>query len=566
MVGLKLALAPILAAVLVLAACAPPQSRTSQSSALGAQSSPKRITAAIMGDPHTLYQKLNPRSAVPGVDALEVLVNAGLALIDDKNEPRPQLAEAVPSLENGLWKLLPDGRMETTWTIRAGTQWHDGQPFTTEDLLFTAEVSGDKELAVFAHVGYDSIESIEGLDARTLRVSWKRPYVEADSFFSTSFSVPMPRHLLARAYAEDKGAFTQHPYWSQEFVGTGPFKLREWVGGSHIVLQANDQYALGRPKIDEVEVRFIPSSNTLQANVLAGTVEVTLGRALSLEQALQVRDQWRDGRVIVTPSSWVVIHPQLLNPSPPIVGSAQLRAGLYHAIDRQELVESLLAGLGHVAHGIIGPSDPEFPDVDPHVPRYAHDARRATQLIETLGYTRGADGLYQDAAAQKLAVEIRTTADNDIHLKTIYPVADFWQRIGVGVDPHVIPTQRQRDLQYRATFPGFEMLRGASGVRGLTSIHSSRAPLPENNFQITGNYSRYMNPEYDALYEKFTVTIPRAERMRVLIQIVQHLQERLIKMPLFFDAEPTMVANRLQGVIAGKQVWNAHEWEIKATV
>src|SRR5262245_48868689 len=119
---------PMLVSLMIvtsLAGCAAPPSRTAsepgaQPSALSPQSSaPKRITAAIRGDPHTVYQKLNPRSNIPGIDALEQLVSSGLTVLDDQGNRQPQLAEAVPTIENGLWKVFPDGRMEMTWVIRA---------------------------------------------------------------------------------------------------------------------------------------------------------------------------------------------------------------------------------------------------------------------------------------------------------------------------------------------------------------------------------------------------------------------------------------------------------------
>ena len=60
----------------------------------------------------------------------------------------PVLAEAIPSFENGLWKVFPDGQMETTWKIREGARWHDGTPFTSGDVLFTSKLEQDKELPV----------------------------------------------------------------------------------------------------------------------------------------------------------------------------------------------------------------------------------------------------------------------------------------------------------------------------------------------------------------------------------------------------------------------------------
>ena len=105
-----------------LAGCAP------QPAAVGGQAGapspqerlgPKRITVAIMGDPSGLSNTIDRAGAggTPGLDAVEEMVNAGLSQVDAGGVLRPVLAEVVPSLENGLWKLLPDGRMETTWRI-----------------------------------------------------------------------------------------------------------------------------------------------------------------------------------------------------------------------------------------------------------------------------------------------------------------------------------------------------------------------------------------------------------------------------------------------------------------
>src|SRR5437588_4685077 len=134
---MKTSRAPLLAAaslVLLFVACAPVRSEAPSAAGANqeARQAPKRFTAAIRGDPHTVYQKLNPRSNIPGIDDLERLVNAGLTVLDPDGNLHPRLAEAVPSIENGLWRVFPDGRMETTWHIREGARWQDGQPLTAD--------------------------------------------------------------------------------------------------------------------------------------------------------------------------------------------------------------------------------------------------------------------------------------------------------------------------------------------------------------------------------------------------------------------------------------------------
>src|SRR4051812_47626901 len=114
----------------MLVGCAPQNSaaRTAGPDQASLVQAPKRIGAAIRGDPHTLYQALNPNNNIPGIDALQELVPAGLSVIDDTGAMRPQLAEAIPSTQNGLWQVSPDGRMTTTWRIKPNAAWQDGVP------------------------------------------------------------------------------------------------------------------------------------------------------------------------------------------------------------------------------------------------------------------------------------------------------------------------------------------------------------------------------------------------------------------------------------------------------
>jgi peptide/nickel transport system substrate-binding protein len=557
-------------AALVLAACTPqtPRGAAPQAGTAAAPdraAAPKRITVAIAGDPHTLYQKLNPSSTVRGVEELEELIYAGFTQTDNRGELRPQLAEAVPTLENGLWKLLPDGRMETSWVIRGDGFWHDGRPVTAQDAVLATTVGQDRDLPVSRHRGYQSVERIEATDARTVTVTWKRAYIEADRTFSTQMGLPLPAHLLEEPYQTDKAGFANLPYWTEEVVGSGPYRMREFVRGSHMVLEANERYVLGTPKIQTIEVKFIPDTNTLVANVLAGTVELVMGRGISLEQGLQARSQWRDGRVDMAVASFLQVFPQLLTPNPAVIGNAQFRRALLLGIDRQEMVDSIQSNVAPVAHIFVSPDEPEYRDIEPAVVKFDFDVRRASQFIEGLGYTKGADGFYRDSAGQRLSVEIRATA-GDLNQKAMFAIADYWQRLGVGAEQVAIPPQRASDLEYRSTFPGFNVQRQGGELSFVSNFHSSQARLPENRWAGNNN-TRYMNPELDALIDRFETTIPRAERMTVARQAVQHITDQVVELPLFYDAQPALIASRLLNVEGSRgtshTTWNAHEWDVR---
>lgn len=546
------------------AGCQPSATMTRDGAPGGAppQASPlKRITAAIKGEPKTFSATVNGIGSgqVQGSVELEQLVNSGLFLTDESGVVLPGLAEHIPSTENGLWRVFSDGTMETVWKLKPQARWHDGAAFTSEDLAFTAEVEQDREIAVFKSRYSDFVSGVDAVDPATLTVRWRRLFIDADKVWAS----PMPKHLLSAPFAESKGRFTDVPYWSAEFVGTGPFKLKEFVLGSHVVLEANDRYVLGRPKIDEMEVRFIPDPNTMVANVLAGAVNLTLGTAaLTLQAALHVRDQWGNGRVDVTPvANFLTLYPQFLNPDPPVIADLRFRRALLHAIDRQELVDTLEAGLSSVAHSIVSPRDPQYQAVQGSIVRYEYDQRRAIQMIEGLGYTRLTDGWFYDSRDRKLSVPIQASAANAIQVNTMFPVADYWQRAGVAVATLVIPPQQDSDRAFRAERPGFELPRQVMDLV-LRANSSREAALPENNYRGI-NRARYMNSEYDALLDRYFITIPWGERMEVLGRLAHHLTDQLPAMTLLYDVAPTLIEKRLVNVSNGFTLWNVREWDLR---
>jgi peptide/nickel transport system substrate-binding protein len=267
-----------------------------------------------------------------------------------------------------------------------------------------------------------------------------------------------------------------------------------------------------------------------------------------------------DGHVEITPTTAMKLWPQLLDPNPQVLTNLQFRKALLHGLDRQEMVDTIMGGLSEVAHSVLLPNERETKEVDAAIVKYPFDSRRATSMIESLGYSRGPDGILRDAAGQRLSLEVNATAE-DQNTKPMFAVKDYWQRIGVEVDALVIPVQRQRDLEYRATFPGFSLSGGPSGVAAVKNQVSSQARLPETRY--TGNnYSRYMNPEFDALVDRYLTTVPWGQRMDALRAAVRHMTDQLPQMNLYYATTSVMVANKMTGVGVGA-TWNVYEWDLK---
>jgi peptide/nickel transport system substrate-binding protein len=367
----------------------------------------------------------------------------------------------------------------------------------------------------------------------------------------------------ASAYVADRAGFTQLPYWGPEFVGTGPFKLRDFALDSHLVAVANEGYLYGRPKIDEIEVRFIGDFNVMVANVLSGAVELTLGRGLSYEQAVEARDRWAGGRMEIGLASITALWPQFVNPNPAIVTDVSFRRAMVHALERWEMAATFQGGLSPVGEIPIIPTDPMHAAVESSAVRYPYDPRMATQLLEGLGYARGQDGLLRDAAGQQLAVKIQSTQD-DLREKLLSTIASHWRQVGVTSEGVIISRQASSDRALRSEFATFDFTRQPTD---LTRYRSSEAPLPENNYR-GNNRGRYRNAELDSLIDRYLVTIPTAERTQVLGGMVRHVTDQLVLIGICYVVEPALITNRLVNMSQRKlddavDTWNAYEWDLR---
>jgi ABC-type transport system substrate-binding protein len=563
----------LIAVVVALTSCAGPLTGSQPGGGSDSRGTGlRRVVAAIRSAPASLAQQRTqrPDNTVRGLDAVEDLLHAGLTSVKEDGSRVPVLAEAVPTLENGLWKVFPDGRMEITWTLKPTAQWHDGTPLTVDDLLFAASVERDHDLPIPPYAEYDLITGMRALDARTVVVEWRRPYIEADGMFSSrAAGLPLPRHLLEQAYSEDKVSFLGLPYWTSGYVGAGPFRMREWVEDSHAVFVANGDYILGRPRLDEVEVRFIPDPNALMTSLLAG-LDMSLGKTISLDQAIQIKDQWQDGSIVVRRHSWTPLNPQFINPHPAVVTDPNFRRALISALDRQQLADTIFPGYGAVAHSYVSTDVPHYNIVESAVVKHPFQPRLTGRILETMGYTRGADGMLADATGHKLTLSVYTPVQNDIQPKTLTAIADAWQQVGIATEQVLVPQQRMMDREYVAQFPAFELVERPNSltVSYIRRFHSSQTPLPENSFRLSGNSTRYRSGVLDAFIDSYTTTIPIQERMEALANLVHHQTSSLTQLPIFYGVEPTMVANRLVNVTprgeSFTQSWNAHLWDVKS--
>src|SRR5439155_11969106 len=199
--------------------------------------------------------------------------NAELYIVDGRGKPQPYIAEALPELQTDTWKVSPEGQMETTWKLKPGLVWHDGVPFSAQDIVFAWQVYKLPEFGGGGSRTIRAIAEVTATDDRTLVIRWRSLYPNANDLTSDGLP-PLPRHVLEPSFQQvDAETFGNDPFWTRQFIGLGPYKLDQWEPGSFLEGVAFNQPALGKPKINRVRILFIADPNTALAHALAGELD-----------------------------------------------------------------------------------------------------------------------------------------------------------------------------------------------------------------------------------------------------------------------------------------------------
>jgi peptide/nickel transport system substrate-binding protein len=524
------------------------------------------MTLAIAVEPQGFVFDLTQQPGrLGGIKQPPPMVHNLLTVENDQQVWLPELAEALISVERGTWRLNPDGTMDTAWRIRPNVKWHDGTPFTADDLHFSWGVFTDTEIPNRIPQPSRLMASATVVDPLTLNVHWSAPYANADR---APGLVPLPRHLMEEAYLADKANFGSHPRLSTEFVGLGPYRLVRWETGSHLELAPFADYWRGRPPLDGVVVRFLGDPNTMVANILAGALDVVLAPGVDLESALEVRQRWAGtgNQVLVGPSGTLRLLDFQLRPeyARPRGGLTEplVRQALYHAIDCQALSDVITQGLAPTADSWFPPGDPVRKELEADVPQYPYDPARARQLLAQTTWTRGADGvLVNQQSGERFEIEIQANATRyDEQTQNI--VGDNWKELGVQATLSTVPPT-QRSIEYRATRSGVGLRSRFTDNFTTTYPHSRYIPTAQNRW--TGdNFGAYSNPKVDALLNQMVVTLDRAERVAIQRELVREEMGEVAFFPLYWDLTSIMALKGVKGMPGGAgtyHTWNFFAWD-----
>ena len=504
-----------------------------------------------------------------GAGEFGFIFSAGLTVYDRDGSLQPRLAQKVPRVEDGDWQVMPDGTMEVTWKLRPDVLWHDGTPLTAADYELSARLLLDRDMPRFGADGWSSssIAGATAVDAQTLVVRWRQPYLFANMAQPSSFP-PIPRHIVGDLYQQgDKPVFINSPYWTTEYVGVGPFRVTEWVQGSHVSGEAFDRYLLGRPKAGRVTIQLIPDRNAQVANVLAGEVDVLTPGNISVLELKTLRDAWDPtggGTALPVIQGLRQLLPQFRDPNAAWVRDKRVREAFVHMLDRQGMADTLQLGFTVPADSFIVPRDPTWAIADQRgFPRRPYDPAQAQRLMSEAGWSRGSDGMYRDGRGQPLPLQVRGGSD---FVQELTVVAAQFKDAGLDSSPDVIPdtTADQRELQNN--YPGVLATSGG-GSTSFQDFNEFNVGTPENRYQGR-NRGAYRNPEMERLTNEWAFnSFEEPRRLSVQADIVKLIADDVVSIPLYYNARgqawtkavrgPGPFENPFQSILT----WNIHEWE-----
>jgi peptide/nickel transport system substrate-binding protein len=401
-------------------------------------------------------------------------------------------------------------------------------------------------------------------------MTWRQSYILANANTVTELA-PLPRHWLGDLYERgEKQAFMNSLYWTREFVGVGPYRMADWVSGSHLEGAATDDYFLGRAKIDRIVFRFFTAVPPLVAALMAGEVDMIPVGVMRVEQLHDIKRAWEPtngGTVLNSPSGLRVLYLQYRDATAPWVSDPRARRALAHVIDRQTMVDTLQ--LGPVGHTLPTPDDPVHGLLESRgLAKYPYDPTLAHRLLAESGWTRPSGGVYQNVGGQRFSVEVRTAPGGKRETEQeALAVSDQFKAAGLE-SPVTFVQSSTADPSARAKAEGVFLTALDDAPEALSRFISSQIQTEENGWRGQ-NVWGYSSPVFDRLYDQYIGTMEVGRRQSLLVDMLKMAADDLIFLPLYYELGSTNVAFRkgVRGPGPNKGIqqannWNIHVWEV----
>jgi peptide/nickel transport system substrate-binding protein len=468
----------------------------------GAQAAPKRIVGALEEDPPLINPAITSIISSFGAGCP---VYGALTWVNTKGEIFPDLAER--------WEMSPDGKAYTFY-LRKNVFWHDGTPFTSADVKFSLE-NATAKLHPWGKGAFRSLETVDASDEHVAVVRLKLPTASLLSATNNAISAILPKHLW------EGTDFLKNPHNKQP-IGTGPFKMVEYVPGDRIRYVRNDKYYIpGEPAFDEIVLRIMPDPAARVAAFEKGEIDMLYNNSVPFTEIARIE---KFPHVEIVQSN--VSAPAFLgiiNMKSKPYDDVRVRRALAHAIDRKFIRDHVMPGY---SDNMIGPVPPSSPILNKNLKDYDFDPARANQILDAAGYARNADGTRFEFRLLWPANDIRSTKMADIIRQNLS---------AVGIAVNLQPLERAAMNQKGFISEQFDMLidsyaLGPDPDIGVERLYNSNNILTPP--AIFTNNSSYSNPEVDRLFAEQRVQLDPAKRKEIYDRIQEIVWEAVPILPI----------------------------------
>ncbi|MBO0736252.1 MAG: peptide ABC transporter substrate-binding protein [Alphaproteobacteria bacterium] len=497
-----------------------------------------------------------------------------LAAWDPDGNLVPVLAAEVPDIENG--GVAPDG-MSVTWKLKKDVQWHDGRPFTADDVIFNWEYAADPATAATTSGSYRDI-TVEKVDPLTVRLRFKsRTPFWADAFVG-QFGMVIPKHLF-EAY---RGANSREAPANLTPVGTGPYRFVDFKPGDLVKGERNQSYHLpNRPYFDTIEMKG-GGDAVSAARAVIQTGEYDYAWNLQVEDEILVRlENSRNARgrtEIVAGGN--IEHIQLNSTDPwtevdgerssiktkhPLFSDPAVRQAMKLLVDRAS-VEKYIYGRTGTATGNFVNSPQRFASKNT---RWEFNIERANQLLEEAGWKRGSDGI-RGKDGKKLTLVFQTSI-NEPRQKTQAIVKQACQKAGIGVElKSITPSVYfSSDTGNPDTYHHFycDMQMYTTGMNApdpgvfMRQFLSSEISAKANKWQGR-NITRWRNADFDKAYKAADDELDPVKRAALLIAMNDMVVGDPGVIPVVYRRSVSGMSHQLRARLSGwdNVLWDLRNW------
>jgi peptide/nickel transport system substrate-binding protein len=482
------------------------------------------------------------------------------------------LAAEVPSIQNG--GLSADAK-SVTWKLKPGVKWHDGHPFTADDVVFNWEYARDPATAATT-VGIYRDLTVEKVDDLTVRILFNKPTpFWADAFVGAPATI-IPKHL----FADYKGDKSRDAPTNLKPVGTGPYKFVEFKPGDVVRGELNPDYHMpNRPYFDTVELKG-GGDAVSAARAVIQTGEYDFAWNMQVEDEILLRlEKGGKGKTIYAvggdtefialnftdPNTEIDGERSSIKTKHPLFSDSAVRKALALLVDRDAIKKVIYGRAGRTTANMLnGPE--EFVSKNTS---WEFNVEKAAKLLDDAGWKPGADGI-REKDGKKLKLTYQTSI-NGPRQKTQAIVKQACQKAGIDVELKSVVASVffSSDVANPDTYAKFyadiEMfqipLSQPDPSQYMRRYHSRYVATKENKWQGQ-NFPRYVNKDYDAAIDAAESETDPLKRADLYIKCNDIMWQDTVFIPVMHRLKVEAAANSLRPVISGwaNETDNLHDW------